>query len=464
MAIEVLMPRLSDTMEEGKILKWLKKVGDKIEIGDIIAEVETDKADMEMEALDAGVLAEIRVKEGESVPVNAVIAVLSEEGEEVAPAGTAKPAESTAKVLVSAPETPVQSPPVVVAGHEEEKPAPRRPAEEQASAEPIAQHRPASQERKVRELREPRPRKDVQEPRPAEDRVFASPLVKRMAQEQGIDLGKVPGSGPGGRIVKQDLEAYTDQGGAAVQMKVTEQPQPTPATAPATPTLTGRKEPFSRMRAAIAKRMAESMREIPHFYVTVEIDMSEAVRMRAALKASERISADVTYTHFLIKAAALALQQHPRLNASFVEGGREFKTDINIGLAVSLDDGLIVPVLHDCQNLSLLEMAEKANALVERARTGKPTQEDLSGGTFTISNMGMLPVEHFTAIINPPQGAILAVGAIKERPVVRNGEIRSAHTMMATLSCDHRILDGVTGGQFLADLKKLLENPVGLMV
>lgn len=464
MAIEVLMPRLSDTMEEGKILKWLKKVGDRIEIGDIIAEVETDKADMEMEALDAGVLTEIRVQEGESVPVNAVIAVLSEEGAEAIPSGTAKVVESTTKMPVSTPETPVQPPPVVVASREEEKLAVRRLAEEGVGAEPIAQPRPAPQERKVRELREPRPRKDMQEPPPVETRVFASPLVKRMAQEQGIDLSKVHGSGPGGRIVKQDLEAYTGQRRAAVQMKVTEQPQPTPETASVTPALTGRKEPFSRMRAAIAKRMAESMREIPHFYVTVEIDMSEAVRMRAALKASDRVAADVTYTHFLIKAAAIALQQHPRLNASFVEGGREFKANINIGLAVSLDDGLIVPVLHDCQNLSLLEIAEKANALVERARTGKPTPEDLSGGTFTISNMGMLPVEHFTAIINPPQGAILAVGAIKERPVVRNGEIRRAHTMMVTLSCDHRILDGVTGGQFLADLKKLLENPVGLMV
>ena len=210
--------------------------------------------------------------------------------------------------------------------------------------------------------------------------------------------------------------------------------------------------------------MAESMREVPHFYVTVEIDMSEAVRMRAALKASERVVADVTYTHFLVKALAIALQQHPRVNASFAEDGREFKADINIGIAVSLEDGLLVPVLHHCDKLSLLEIAEKANALVERARTGKPTPEDLSGGTFTISNMGMLPVEHFTAIINQPQGAILAVGAIKERPVARNGEVRIAHTMMVTLSCDHRIIDGVTGGQFVAEVKKLLENPVGLMV
>ena len=462
MAIEVQMPRLSDTMEEGKILKWLKQVGDRIEVGDIIAEVETDKADMEMEALDAGVLMEIRVKEGESAPVNAVIAVLREEGEDVVPSGTAKPNESVAQVPVGAPQPPTQPHPIAVTAREEERSAPQQPVDVRANVEPAL--RTAPQERKVRELRESRLRKEAPEPIATEDRVFASPLVKRMAQEQGIDLSKVHGSGPGGRIVKQDLEVHASPGSATVQLKVTEQPQPTSVTPPAPPAPVGGKEPFSRMRATIAKRMAESMREIPHFYVTVEIDMSEAVRMRAALKASARVSVDVTYTHFLIKAVALALQQHPRLNASFVEDGREFKADINVGLAVSLDDGLIVPVVHDCQNLSLLEIAEKANALVERARTGKPTQEDLSGGTFTISNMGMLPVEHFTAIINPPQGAILAVGAIKERPVVRNGEIRSAHTMMVTLSCDHRILDGVTGGQFLADLKKLLENPVGLMV
>jgi pyruvate dehydrogenase E2 component (dihydrolipoamide acetyltransferase) len=210
--------------------------------------------------------------------------------------------------------------------------------------------------------------------------------------------------------------------------------------------------------------MAESMREAPHFYVTTEIDMSEAVRLRAALKASDRVTVDVTYTHFLIKAVALALQRHPRLNASFAGDARELKAEINVGIAVALEDGLIVPVLHNCDQLSLLDIAAHTNSLVERARAGKPTAEDLHGGTFTISNLGMLPVEHFTAIINPPQGAILAVGAIKERPIARNGEVHVAHTMMVTLSCDHRILDGMTGGQFLAELKKLLENPVGLMV
>lgn len=435
------MPRLSDTMEEGKILKWLKKVGDKIEVGDIIAEVETDKADMEMEALDAGTLAEIRVQDGETALVGAVIAVLSEDGAEVV---VAEPRKAEApKPQVVAPPT---SPPVT--------PSERVPVEVVAP--------PVSPPPKIRELRESRPRREEGEQAPSGERVAASPIVRRMAEEHSIDLRQVRGSGPGGRIVKQDVEALLAQSPPPTT-RVQAPPSPAPVSAPA-PALAGRKETFSRMRATIAKRMTESMRDIPHFYVTCEIDMSEAVRLRAALKTSDRVTADVTYTHLLIKAVALALEGHPRLNASYVEDGREYKADINIGLAVALDDGLIVPVLHHCNKLSLLDIAAQANALVDRARAGKPTSEDLSGGTFTISNMGMLPIEHFTAIINPPQGAILATGAIKERAVVRNGQITIAHTMMVTLSCDHRILDGVTGGQFLAELKKLLENPVGLMV
>ncbi|MBI3799929.1 MAG: 2-oxo acid dehydrogenase subunit E2 [Deltaproteobacteria bacterium] len=468
MAIEICMPRLSDTMEEGKILKWLKKVGDKIEVGDIIAEVETDKADMEMEAIDAGMLAEIRVQEGESVPVNTVIALLSEDGSvsvtppQQSPVEAPRPAVSTSP-SIEAKETrrPTVEQPMV-------EPGSRQPATvaemEQPVVESVSRQPAATAERKVRELRESRTRREPAESAPAEERMLASPLVKRMAQEQNIDLSQVHGSGPGGRIVKQDLDAYASQARHPAASPTQPQPQRPEPTLPSVTALTGRKEPFSRIRATIAKRMAESMREIPHFYVTSEIDMSEAVRLRAALKTSDRVSEDVTYTHFLIKAVAIALQRHPRLNASFAGDGREFKAEINLGLAVALEDGLIVPVLHECDNLSLLDIAAQANALVERARSGKPTTEDLSGGTFTISNMGMLPVDHFTAIINPPQGAILAVGAIKERPIVRDGEVRAAHTMMVTLSCDHRILDGVTGGQFLAELKKLLENPVGLMV
>jgi len=492
MAIEVQMPRLSDTMEEGKILKWLKKVGDKIDIGDIIAEVETDKADMEMEALDAGVLAEIRVQEGDSAPVGAVIAMLSEDGTDVKPAAPQKseaekpappPTPSAKELKNEPPAAPERSPAEGAAqpgltrareGGEVSKPVAVGPAtpqetsvEQQATPKPpvgegSARQASSSAERKVRELRESRPRRETQEEPSADERLLASPVVKRMAEEHGIDLRHLQGSGPGGRIVKQDVDAYLAKAQPNVMQGQLELPSQPAASR--TPPQAGTKEPFSRMRATIAKRMAESMREIPHFYVTCEIDMSEAVRLRAALKASDRVTGDITYTHFLIKATAIALEHHPRLNASFVEDGRELKADINIGLAVSLDDGLIVAVLHNCNKMSLLDIAAQANALVERARIGKPTGEDLSGGTFTISNMGMLPIEHFTAIINPPQGAILAVGAIKERPVARNGQVSIAHTMMVTLSCDHRILDGVTGGQFLAELKKLLENPVGLMV
>ena len=424
MATEVIMPRMSDTMEEGKILKWLKKVGDRIEVGDIIAEVETDKADMEMEALDDGFLTEIRAQEGESVPVGSVIALLGEEAE-VGVAST--PPARTARSSASTP------------------PAGRR-ADAKAS-------QPAA--KKVRKIREAAPKKPSVQKK--NERILASPIVRKIAAERGIELAKVQGSGPGGRIIKQDLEG-------AEAIPVAAELKTPPASSAEATTPTGRVEPFSRMRATIAKRMADSMREAPHFYVTTEIDMSEAVRLRTSLKLSDRVSADVTYTHVLVKAVAVALGRHPRLNASFTGDGRELKDEINIGIAVALDDGLIVPVLHDCQALSLLDIAAQTNALVERARTGKPTTQDLSGGSFTISNLGMYPVEHFTAVINPPQAAILATSAIKERPVVRDGQVVISRTMMATLSCDHRVLDGATGAQFLQELKNLLENPVGLMV
>ena len=437
MAIDVCMPRLSDTMEEGRILKWLKQPGDRIEVGDIIAEVETDKADMEMEALDEGVLIEILVPEGGTVPVGGVMARLGA-ADEVVAAGSAASTPAAENGIAETPPSPEPTAP---------PPAPI----------------PAP---KVRELREIRAQR---EPAPAEEtgRLLASPVVRRMAQELRLDLSQVPGSGPGGRIVKRDLEAYTAAQApldATAESQAESQIEPQPeARVPAGPA-TATREPFSRMRATIAKRMSESMREAPHFYLTAEINMSEAVRLRTALKASNRVTEDVTYTHLLMKAVAIALARHPRLNASFGGDAREYQEHINIGLAVSLDDGLLVPVLHDCDSLSLLEIAAQATALVERARSGKPRAEDLSGGTFTISNLGMLPIDHFTAIINQPQGAILAVGAIKERPVVRDGQVTIASTMLVTLSCDHRILDGVTGGQFLQELKSLLENPVGLMV
>ena len=415
MPIEVIMPRMSDTMEEGKILAWLKNVGDRVEVGDVIAEVETDKADMEMEALDEGFLAAIRVREGESVPVGSVIALLTEaQGEAVdvaPPPANGKPPRAAAK----------------------------KPAAKNAN-------------KKVRKIRDTAP-KTAPSVRKKGGRVLASPIVKKIAAERGIDLSAVRGSGPGGRIVKQDLEGVSAPAGRRISKTAS------PAAA-----VEGRIEPFSRMRAAIAKRMAGSMRDAPHFFVTSEIDMSEAVRLRTSLKLSDRVPGEVTYTHLLVKAAAVALQRHPRVNAAYTPEGRAFRDGVNVGIAVALDDGLIVPVLHDCQRLSLLEVAARANALVERARSGTPRPEDLSGGSFTISNLGMYPVEQFTAVINPPQAAILATSAIKERPVVRDGQIVIARTMLVTLSSDHRVLDGATSARFLQEFKNLLENPVGLMV
>ncbi len=295
--------------------------------------------------------------------------------------------------------------------------------------------------------------------------------MRRIAAERGIDLATVQGSGPGGRIVKHDLEfPETAAAAASTELHRTESAEQTTAVQAAAGTaaskgpIESRVEPFSRMRATIAKRMAESMREAPHFYVTTEIDMSESVRLRTSLKLSDRVEAEVTYTHLLVKATAVALERCPRVNAAFAGDGRELKSEINIGIAVALEDGLIVPVLHGCQKMSLLDVAAQAHALVDRARMGKPTSKDLSGGTFTISNLGMYSVEHFTAVINPPQAAILATSAIKERPVVRDGQVVISRTMMVTLSCDHRVLDGATGAQFLEELKNLLENPVGLMM
>ncbi len=426
MSIEVIMPRMSDTMEEGKMLKWLVKVGEYIEIGDIIAEVETDKADMEMEALDSGYLLQTQVREGEAVPVGTIIALLGEQSEEVK------------KDAVS-----VADPPLSLAAVE---PITRSESGLDARIEEVGD----SNEQEVR-----RGKGSGDKEIEGKGRLLASPLVKKIAAEKGIDLSKVEGSGPAGRIVKQDLD---------VSSLKEEQVHHVGESGLSSSHGSDVTEPFTRMRSTIAKRMTQSMQEAPHFYLTTEIDMSEAVRLRTSLKLSDRVLAEVTYTHLLVKAVSVALQRHPRTNAAIAKDARVLKKDINIGIAVALDDGLIVAVLRNCEGRSLLEIADESRSLVDRVRTGNPRSEDLTGGTFTISNLGMYPIEHFTAVINPPQSAILATGAIKERPVVRDGQVVISRTMMVTLSCDHRVLDGATGADFLTELKELLENPVGLMV
>ena len=426
MPIEVTMPKLSDTMEEGKILKWLKHPGERVAIGEIIAEVETDKANMELEAYDEGTLAEVRVQEGESAPVGAVIAVLAAPGEgtPAQPAAGAKAAPA-AKAPASAPGAAA-------------------PAKAEAGREPF---RPTV----------------VRRPEPAESRgaaasVKASPLARRIAQEHGLDLAQVTGTGPGGRIVQKDVEAaLTARGG----------PPPSPGK-PAAPTeprpAAGSRVDLSRIRRTTAKRMGESKREIPHFYASTEIAMDEAVRLKEALAALGGEYEGLTYTHVLLKAVGLALTRVPELNASYDGDAMVLHEAVNVGVATAVDDGLVVPVVRHCDREPLAAIVHQARALLERARSGRFASDDLTGATFTLSNLGMLPVTEFAAVINPPQAAILAVGTIREMPVVREDRIVPGRRMTVTVSCDHRIIDGVLAGRFLRELKGLLENPLALVL
>src|SRR5581483_5275590 len=452
MSIELTMPKLSDTMEEGKILRWLKHPGDSVHHGEAIAEVETDKADMVMESFEDGVLQEVRLREGESAPVGAVIAVMSKPGEEYrAPAraadqeGAAAPGhdgeemrsaqaaseeerEEEARINGAAREPQFHP---ALAAHPSAAPTaiPMPPARRSAPAEPVVHitSAPEAEGQKVR----------------------ASPLARRAAEEAGIDLSQVRGSGPDGRITKRDLDNFLREQQLFRMRRLVTPQEGAPGT----------HLELSKMRRTIAKRMALSKREIPHFYVTVEVDMDEAVRLKNSLETTELFEQNITFNDIVIKACALALGRYPRINASFEDDGITIHPNINIGVAVAVEDGLIVPVIKECERLSLAEIARVAHRLVSKAARGGFTSDELSGSTFTISNMGMLGVEHFAAVITPPQAAILAVSAIRQKPVVRNGQIVIGNTMMLTVSCDHRIVDGVVAGRFLQEMKRFLENP-----
>ena len=427
MPVDVTMPKLSDTMEEGKILKWLKHPGERVTIGEIIAEVETDKANMELEAYDERTLAEVRVQEGESAPVGAVIAVLAAPGEGAAarPAAGAEKAPPLAKAPPGAPRAAA-------------------PAKAEAGREPF---RPTV----------------VRRPGPAESpgdaaSVKASPLARRIAHDHDLDLAQVTGTGPGGRIVQKDVEAALAARGGL---------PPAPAK-PAAPVElrpgAGSRVELSRIRRTTAKRMGESKREIPHFYASAEIAMDEAARLKEALAALEGEYEGLTYTHLVLKAVGLALTRVPALNASYDGDAMVLHEAVNIGVATAVEDGLVVPVVRHCDREPLAAVVRQARGLLERARSGRFASDDLTGATFTLSNLGMLPVTEFAAVINPPQAAILAVGTIRETPVVREGQIVPGRRMTVTVSCDHRIIDGMLAGRFLRELKGLLENPLALVL
>ena len=430
MATEVQLPALSPTMTEGKIVKWLKKEGDSISSGEAIAEVETDKSNLEVEAFDDGVLLKIIVPEGETGKVGAPIAVIGQKGEKVeASAAPAKPAAAPAP----APAAPTP------AARPAPKPAPAGPAQ----VVPI--------------------RRAEEAPAPSEDngRLRASPLAKRMAREEGLDLAGVQGSGPSGRIVKRDVEAAIGQAGqAAVAKAPATGPRPAPVAVP----MFGRREPdvipISGMRKVIGQRMAEVKPGVPHFYVTVDIDMEEAVKVREQAKAAE---VKISINDLIVKASALALRRQPKVNVS-LQGDRilQFHT-ADVGIAVAIEDGLITPVIRDADQKSLGTIGAEARELAERARRRALKPEEYSGGSITVSNLGMFGVDSFIAVINPPQASIVAVGAVAEKAVVREGKVVVRKTMSATFSGDHRIVDGALGAQYLQELKALLEQPTKLL-
>jgi pyruvate dehydrogenase E2 component (dihydrolipoamide acetyltransferase) len=442
----VVMPKLSDQMEGGKIIKWLKQEGDRVQSGDILAEVETDKADVEMEAFGSGVLRKILVPAGSTATVGGLIGVIAEPGDDIAAlvsqaGGTTPPAAGAATESRAAAEpTAMASRPAAV------PPVPRR--EDHAARTPTPSRGPESPGVETA----PATPQRLDTARAGNGgRVKASPLARKIAAQSGVDLKLVQGSGPGGRVVRRDVEAAATGG-----------PRPAVA-APSTPGAEFEDRPLSQMRAAIARRMPMSKAPVPHFYVTSEIAMDRAWALREELNGLDG-QPKISVNDLVVRACALALLEHPGVNASFQGESIRVFHRAHIGIAVALEDGLITPVLRDAHAKSLGQIAVEARDLAERARHRKLRAPELSGATFSISNLGMLDVTEFSAIINPPEGAILAVGSVRTVPVATADGLGVGRRMMLTLSCDHRVMDGAMGARFLQDVKRLLEEPLRLMV
>jgi pyruvate dehydrogenase E2 component (dihydrolipoamide acetyltransferase) len=402
MATKMLMPKLSDTMEEGVILKWRKKEGESIKSGDILADIQSDKADMEQEAYDSGVILKLFAKEGEGVKVGAPLAIIGKAGEDISSLLTDNVTASIAPKQQSVP----------------------------AAAAPV--HAPVPE---VAALAN----NDV--------RVKASPLAKKIAEEKKIDLRSIAGSGPYGRIVKADVESKS--GSSSMPRKIL---------AP----LQTKEIPHSMMRKTIAKRLLESKSTIPHFYLTIEMNMKRAIDFRNSF--NEATGTKISYNDLVVKAVALALRENPKANSSFFTEKIVLHGRIDVSVAVAVEDGLITPVIRSTDQKTLPEISAETKELAKRAREGKLKPEEFTNGTFTVSNLGMYDIENFAAIINPPEGAILAVGSIVEKPVVENGQVVAGHTMKVTMSCDHRVVDGAVGAQFLQSFKKIMENPLLLVI
>ncbi|HXJ82036.1 MAG TPA: dihydrolipoamide acetyltransferase family protein [Candidatus Methylomirabilis sp.] len=441
MITKVMMPKLSDAMETGKVIQWLKKEGEPVKGGDVIAEIETDKANVELEAFGSGVLRKILVQPGGQVPVGELIGIIADPSDDVSGLATAPVAANLGVSSAPAPSAPL----VAVPDHETYRSVP-------ATRTVV----PATRAVAV-----------AAAPVPVAGRVKASPLARKVAGQAGVDLRLIQGSGPGGRIVRRDVEA------AATAPRMAPPPVPPARPAASVPARAAFVVPprpeaeyddvaLSPIRTAIAKRMPLAKAPIPHFYVTADVAMDRAWALRAELNALEG-QPKVSVNDLIIKACALALLKNPGVNASFQGQGIRVHHRAHIGVAVALDEGLITPVLRDCDVKPLGQIAVESRDLAERARGGKLRVPEMTGATFSISNLGMFDVDEFSAIINPPEGAILAVGSVVEKPVVENGEVRIGRRVKLTLSCDHRVMDGAMGARFLQDVKRLLQEPLRLL-
>jgi pyruvate dehydrogenase E2 component (dihydrolipoamide acetyltransferase) len=434
---DVAMPRLSDSMEEGTILKWLKSDGDEVKRGEELVEIETDKANMTYEADQEGALA-IVAQEGDTLPVGATIAKIGGDAGGVEQAEKPEPAR------------------------EEPEPEPARedvPRAEDTAPEEEREQEPAPVATAVRE----EPKED------GNGRVKASPIARRMAQDLGVELSALEGSGPGGRIVKADVEAAAQDGGKAEEPAPEPEPEEAPEREVPKPVAAGDAgkgettvEDLTRLQQTIARRMAESKATAPEFVITCEVDMESAVEFRKQLKAASGENPAPSFNDFVVKAAALALREFPRANGAYRDGKFELYSRINVGIAVAGQDALIVPTVFDADRKSLGEISRDARKLAERVRAGEITPPELSSGTFSVSNLGMFGIKRFNAVINPPQAAILAVGELTPRPVVRDGEVTVRSLLELTLTCDHRILYGADAAQFLSRIRERLENPLSL--
>ncbi len=429
MPIEITMPKLSDTMTDGTLVKWLKKENAKIKPGDVIAEVETDKATQELEAFEPGTVARIVAKEGEKIPVGGLIVVLAKPEEDVAAVAKAAGGKSSSSAA-AAPQAPAAATPAAT-------PAPV-PA-------PAAAPAPAPA---------PAPSADASRP------VRSSPLARKIAADKGIDIQSLQGTGPDGRIIKRDVLAA---GTASARPATSAAAKSALPAAPVAAKLEARTIPLNNMRQTIARRLLQAKQTVPHFYVSIDVVMDALLQLRKA--ANEQLApTKLTVTDFIARAVASSVAQLPAVNASFTETAIIQHGSVNLGIAVAIEDGLVVPVIRDAQNKGIRQMSEEIKQLAQLARSRKLKADQMTGSTITISNLGMYGIREFQAIINPPEAAILAIGGTEARPIVKNGQVVPAQVMTISLSADHRVIDGALGAEFLSKLKTVLENPLAMLV